>query len=397
MKIAVLAPPYLPIPPNGYGGVERVVYHVTQGLVQKGHEVTLFASGDSKTSARLVSTFPTAIGNSGEMKKTSLGAVYPLLQYVDCFRRSAEFDIIHNHGEYLSMFLAEFSSVPVVHTIHSSLAEGPVTEKKAVLNRFSNHNFVSISENQRLPLPQINWVSTIYNGVDPTLYPYVENPQNYLLWMGRITQKKGPLDAIEVAKRTGIKLKLVGTVDPVENSFFEEKVKPLIDGVNVELIGELHGGEQAALYGNALATLYPISWHEPFGLVMTESMTCGTPVIAYNMGSVPEIIEDGVSGYIVSSGPAARVSQESLQSSSNDTHSATGSHYQGASEAHLGSPSLASPVVIKQSGIDGLVEAVGRIKEIQRAACRKRVEERFTVEKMVDGYDSVFTKIVNSK
>ncbi|MCL4339215.1 glycosyltransferase family 4 protein [Patescibacteria group bacterium] len=345
MKIAILAPPYLPIPPDGYGGVERIVYLLTEGLVKKGHDVTLFAPGDSKTSAKLSATFPKSIGNSGLDKSKSLSAVYPLIEYTDCFNRAGEFDLIHNHAEYYAMFLADFVKTPVVHTIHSSLSEGNVkAEKRATLKRFSSHNFVSISDSQRRPLPDINWVGTVYNGVNLEEFEFSPEKGNYLLWMGRITPKKGPVEAIEVSKKTGIPLKIVGVVDPADNTFFAEKIKPQIDGKQIELLGELHGRAQADLYKNALVTLYPISWHEPFGLVMVESMACGTPVVAFDIGSVPEIVENGRNGFAVKS-------------------------------------------------VEEMVEAVGKIGNIKREDCRKSVEEKFTAERMVEGYEEVYKKV----
>lgn len=343
MKIALLAPPYLPVPPTGYGGTERIVYYLAEGLVKKGHEVTLFASGDSKTSAKLVSTFPKSLGNSGELKSKPL---LPLLQYTDCYSRASEFDLIHNHAQFLGLFFAEFVKTPVVHTLHCTLFPGETPEeKRKTALRFKHHNFISISNNQREGLPELNWVATVYNGVDLSELPFNPNQGKYLLWVGRITQKKGPVEAIETAKRVGIPLKIAAVIDPIDRPFFEEKVEPLIDGGQIEFMGEISGEKKAKLYGGAIATLYPISWHEPFGLVMVESMATGTPVVAFNAGAVPEVVKDGVTGFVV-------------------------------------------------DNIDEMVAAVKRIDGINRGECRKWVEEKFTMEKMVEGYEKVYEEIL---
>ncbi len=345
MKIAVLAPPYLPVPPIGYGGVEKVIYCLTEGLAKKGHEVTLFASGDSKTSAILSSTFPQAIGNSGEIKNKP---ILPLLQYIDCFSRSSEFDLIHNHAEHLAMFLADLVKTPVVHTMHSTLVEEEtIPEKRLALQRFKNHNFVSISDSQKEGLPDLNWIGTVYNGVNLADFPFSPAKGDYLLWLGRVTRKKGPLEAIKVAKTLAMKLKMVGVVDPVEKDFFENEVKPLVDGKEIEFIGELDKEKIAEVYSHAYCTLYPISWHEPFGLVMIESMATGTPVVAYNFGSVPEIIKDGKTGFVV-------------------------------------------------KDADKMIEAVKKAGQIKRIDCRKRVEDKFSAERMVEGYEKVYKKVIAS-
>lgn len=346
MKIAILAPPYLPIPPDGYGGVERVIYNLTEGLVKKGHRVILFAPGDSKTSAKLFSTFSKSLGNNGELKNK---LYYPLLQYIDCFSRASEFDIIHNHAEQLAMFMADLVKTPVIHTLHSTLYEGEtLPEKRLTLQRFKNHNFVSISDNQRLGLTELNFVATVYNGIEISQYQYLEKPRgDYLLWVGRITAKKGPLEAIEAAQKSRFNLVIAAAIDPIEQKYFDEAIRPLIDGKIVEFVGELHGDSLSTLYGNARCTLVPISWHEPFGLVMIESMATGTPVIAYNIGSAPELIDDGKTGYVVNN------------------------QFE-------------------------MIEAIKRVGKLKRSDCRRRVEDKFTVEKMVDGYEGVYQKITKA-
>ncbi len=347
MRIALLAPPYLPVPPKAYGGTEKIVSLLAEGLVRRGHDVTLFAAGDSITKARLVSTFPQSLGNSG-LKKSD--ALEPLLQYEACYRRAKEFDIIHSHGQYYSLFGARNLGTPVVFTWHGSFYSGEVPEEKRdTLRAFADLSFVSISNNQRLALPNLHYVGTVYNSLDIAEYPFVETPTgDYLLWIGRMSPKKGALEAIEVAKKVGMRLQMAAAIDPIDQPYFDKEIRPLIDGVHVVFHGELTHQMLMTLYGNAKAVLYPISWHEPFGLVMIESMACGTPVVAYDIGSVPEVVDDGVTGFVI------------------DTY----------------------------AGIDGLARAVSRIGEIDRAACRKRVEKLYHKDRMVADYEAVYKNVV---
>lgn len=355
MKIALLAPPYLPVPPPGYGGTERIVNQLTEGLVKRGHDVTLFAAGDSTTSAKLVPIVPKALGNTGTLKDHAL---IPMAAYTTCFSHADEFEVIHNHAQYYGVILADLVSTPVVHTLHGTIAQGEVPEeKRRTLRQFADHHFVSISNDQRRGIPELNWVATVYNGIPVEFYPFVLQPQRYLLWFGRITPKKGLIESIQAARKVGLPLKIAGVVDPIDQSFFERDVKPLLGGADITMVGEVTVSQKTELYGHALATLYPISWHEPFGLVMTESMACGTPVVAYRRGSVPEIVADGQTGYVVD--PA--------------------------------------------KGIDGLAEALQRLISLSpeqysdmRHASRKRVEEKFAVEKMVEGYEEVYKKVVKT-
>lgn len=348
MKIALLAPPYLSVPPKNYGGTEKIVSLLADGLVERGHDVTLFATGDSVTRAKLISIYPEGIGNSGLTKGD---AYLPLLHYTECFKRQKEFDIIHNHAQYLAMYLAEFSQIPVVHTLHGSFYEGEVPEgKRKVLKAFRHHNFVSISNNQRGGMPDLNFVATVYNGIDTNSFEYVEKPRgDYLLWVGRIVAKKGALEAIETAKRLKIPLVIAAAIDPQDKPYYEEFIKPHIDGKMISYIGEISHDSSSELYGNAMCTLFPITWHEPFGLVMVESMLSGTPVVAYNIGSTSEIIKHGKTGFLVEI----------------------------------------------ESGVDGLEHAVRKIKEINRGDCRLHVVNNFSKEKMVEGYEAVYQQILS--
>lgn len=349
MRIAVLAPPYLSVPPLLYGGTEKIVSLLTEGLVARGHDVTLFASGDSQTSATLSSVYPKALGNSGLHKADTQK---PLAHYHACYARAAEFDLIHSHGQYLSLPEAEGLRTPVVFTWHGSFYPGETTEeKRAILRKYKHLQYISISDNQRGGLPELHYVATVYNALDITEYPFVDKKGEYLLWIGRVSPKKGAIDAIETAKKLGIRLEMAAAIDPIDREYFDAEIKPHIDGTQVVYHGEVDHSALAELYGGALATLYPISWHEPFGLVMAESMACGTPVIAYNAGSVPEIVDDGVTGFVV---------EQSL-------------------------------------GIQGLVDAVGRVGELDRAACRKHAETRFHKDRMVAEYEAVYKKIVTQK
>jgi glycosyltransferase involved in cell wall biosynthesis len=340
MRIAILAPPYLPVPPPLYGGTEKIVSLLTEGLVANGHDVTLFASGDSVTSAKLAHMFPKALGNSGLIKGDT---EKPIAHYHACYARAAEFDIIHSHGQYLSLPEAEGLKTPVVFTWHGSMFAGETTEeKRAMLRTYKHLNFVSISNNQRDGLPELHYVATVYNALDLSEYPFVAHNQgDYLLWIGRVSPKKGPLDAIRVAKKLGIRLEMAAAIDPIDRPYFEQEIKPHIDGKQIIYHGEVGHDAVVELYAGARCTLYPISWHEPFGLVMVESMACATPVVAYNIGSVSELVRDGISGYVV-------------------------------------------------QGMDEMVAAVKRIDRIDRAACRKHVEEHFHKDRMVEDYLRVY-------
>ena len=343
----MLAPPYLSVPPKQYGGTERIVSLLTEGLVAKGHDVTLFASGDSITNATLSSIYPTSLGNSGLSKGDD---TKPLAHYSACYARASEFDIIHSHGQFLSVPGAADLMTPVVFTWHGSLYPNETTnERRALLQQYKHLRYISISDNQRLGLPELNYVATVYNALDVHTYTYASKATNYLLWVGRVSPKKGALDAILAAKSCDIRLEMAAAIDPIDRPYFEEHIKPHIDGERVIYHGEVGHDALVELYGGAMATLYPISWHEPFGLVMVESMACGTPVIAYNIGSVPEIVRDGSNGFVI------------------DT----------------------------SAGVEGMVTAIKRISTIDRRACRSDIEKRFHVDRMVEEYEHVYKKLAS--
>ncbi len=336
MKIAQVAPLMESVPPRQYGGSERVVSWITEQLVHLGHDVTLFASGDSTTAADLVACGDRALRFDPE-------ATYPLphhLVMLDAVRRRADdFDVIHFHTDYLHWPLFRDMAQRTVTTLHGRL---DLPFLKPAFAGFPEMPLVSISDNQRGPFPSANWVSTIYHGLPRDLLPYCERPAtDYLAFVGRICPEKRVDRAIAIARRAGIKLRIAAKIDKSDEEYFERQIKPLLDDPLVEFIGEINDAEKPAFFGNALGTLFPIDWPEPFGLVMIESMSCGTPVIAYNHGSVPEVIDHGVTGFIV-------------------------------------------------DGEDEAVAAVHRLTMLNRLMVRIRFEERFSVERMVGDYVALY-------
>lgn len=348
MRIALVAPPFLPIPPRAYGGTEKIVASIADGLVSHGHDVTLFASGDSKTKAKLVSILPKSLGIKAIVKDSAL---VPLLEYNECVKREKEFDIIHSHAEYLGLFALNKAKTPVVHTWHGSYYEGETTEeKRKVLKEFKTSNFITISDNQRGGIPELNYIATVYNGIDVSKYSFSDSKEGkYLLWVGRMAKEKGPLDAIRTAKKLNIPLILIGAIDVFEQDYFNKVIKPEINTKLITFISEETAPEKLnEFYKNAICTLFPISWHEPFGLVIIESMASGTPVVAYDMGSISEILRNGLNGYYVD----------------------------------------------RYSGIQGLADAVKKIGGIDRRSCRQYIEENFSVSRMVDNYEKVYAKLL---
>ena len=293
MRIAILAPAWFAVPPSGYGGIEWVVALLADGLVDAGHEVTLFASGGSRTKAKLVSVFHDAPG-------AQIGRSMPELRHaLACYARADEFDVINDHSGMLGAALGAAVETAVVHTVHGPL-DGDPGEVYELINEVAPRvGLISISMNQRKPRPHLNWVANCHNALDFSVYPFKPTRGEYLLFLGRLSPDKGAHRAIAVAMETGLPLKIAGKKqDPKELTYFHEFVEPhLVDGI--EYLGEVSHGEKVELLQNARATLFPIEWEEPFGLVMIESMACGTPVIATRWGAVPEVIEHGRSGVIV--------------------------------------------------------------------------------------------------
>ncbi len=290
MRIAQVVPLHVAVPPLGYGGTERVVYELTEALVHMGHEVTLFASGDSRTSARLIPM----VDRSINFEPTVDAAGYHIAMLDEVYDHASQFDIIHSHLDYLTLPFVQRTSTPTLLTLHSRLAK---PEAQRLYERYRTANYVSISDNQRRDFPSLNFVATVHNGVDVDHFPFVETPGKYLAFVGRMSPEKRPDMAIEIAKRTGIPLKMAAKVDHKEEPYFQEKIVPLLDHPLIEWLGQI--GEQAKrqLMANALALLLPIGWSEPFGMVFIEALACGTPVLTCPRGAVPELLIDGVTGY----------------------------------------------------------------------------------------------------
>lgn len=344
MRIAQVAPLWERVPPPAYGGTELVVKHLTDGLVRRGHDVTLFATADSKTLANLVPGAPHALRLAGVTH--SEYQVYDLMQMNRVLEQADQFDIIHFHVDSIALPFSNLLKTPTVHTVHGILF--PLVEPLFVQNR--HQNFISISNSQRRTDLGLNYISTVYNGIDPDTYAFHETPDDppYLAFLARMSPEKGPQLAIEIAKRTGWHLKMAGKVDAADREFFETTVEPLIDGEQIVYLGEANHEQKSILMGGAVATLCPLTWREPFGLVMTESMVCGTPVIAIALGSAPELIVDGKTGFLC-------------------------------------------------KDVDECVAALDRIGEIDRRACRERVVQNFSAASMVEGYEAAYRQLLEGR
>jgi glycosyltransferase involved in cell wall biosynthesis len=293
MRIAQVAPLYESVPPYGYGGTERVVSYLTEALVDLGHRVTLFASGDSRTRGALEAMTPRGLRNAPGLHDAlaphvrMLGAVY---------RRAQEFDVIHCHTDYLGLPLARYVDTPTVVTLHGRL---DLSEAEPCYREYVPSALISISDAQRAPLTDVPFLATIPHGIPRALYPFRERAQGYLAFVGRISPEKRVDAAMRVARDAGLSLRIAAKVDPVDRAYFESEIRPLLESMpNVEFLGEIGDRAKAELLGGAMALLFPIDWPEPFGLVMIEALACGTPVIARRRGSVPEVLRDGVTGFL---------------------------------------------------------------------------------------------------
>jgi glycosyltransferase involved in cell wall biosynthesis len=338
MRIAQVAPLYESVPPKLYGGTERVVSWLTEELVSQGHEVTLFASGDSLTTARLIPVCPEALRLNSESMDQLAHHVY-LLERV--LREKDEFDLIHFHIDYLHFPLSRGHALPQVTTLHGRL---DIPDLIPLYREFSEMPVVSISDSQRGPLPWANWQGTVHHGLPENSFDPCFGNGEYLAFLGRVSPEKGLDHAIEIAKRCGIPLKIAAKVDRSDRDFFESFIKPRMDRSLIEFVGEIREHEKNEFLGKASALLFPIQWEEPFGIVMIEAMACGLPVIAYSRGSVPEIVEDEISGFLV-------------------------------------------------HDVDSALRAVSRLTQIDRRVCRRRFEERFTAKRMAQDYLTIFQGI----
>jgi glycosyltransferase involved in cell wall biosynthesis len=293
MRIAQVAPLYESVPPKYYGGTERVVSYLTEELVHQGHDVTLFASGDSETTARLVPVTHRSLRLDKHCEDEIAHHVLLLEQVMDA---QHEFDVIHFHLGYLHFPMARRLETPHISTQHGRLDLGDLM---GLYNAFRELPNVSISNDQRTPMPWMNWVNTVYHGLPNEKYRFHESPGAYFAFLGRISPEKRVDRAIEIAKRVGVPLKIAAKVDKIDVEYFETSIHPLLDHSLIDYVGEIGEGEKTEFLGNAGALIFPIDWPEPFGMVMIESLACGTPVIAYRQGSVPEVITHGVDGFIV--------------------------------------------------------------------------------------------------
>jgi glycosyltransferase involved in cell wall biosynthesis len=335
MRIAQIAPLYESVPPKLYGGTERIVSYLTEELVAQGHDVTLFASGDSITRARLIPCAPESLRLD---PKCVDKFAHHILMLEEVLKRSSEFDIVHFHIDYLHFPLSRRSYTPQVTTLHGRL---DIRDLVPLYREFREMPVVSISDAQRSPLPWLNWQATIHHGLPRDLYRFHPKTGQYLAFLGRISPEKGVDQAIAIAKRVGIKLKIAAKVDPVDQEYFERVIRPLMDSSLIEYIGEIGEQEKDEFLGNALALLLALNWPEPFGVVMIEALACGTPIVAFRAGSVFEIIEDGATGFIVDSAETA-------------------------------------------------VAALNNVPALSRRRCRRAFETRFTAARMCRDYLSVY-------
>ncbi len=338
MKIAQVAPLFERVPPKAYGGTERVISYLTEELVRQGHEVTLFASGDSITAARLVPVIDQSLRQDPEHQEW---LIYHTMMLDRVMEMAAEFDVIHFHTDFLHFPLTRNLPVAHVTTLHGRL---DLPELLPLYHHFPQIPLVSISRSQRSPLPWVNWRDTVYHGLPTDLYAYHAKPAEYFAFVGRISPEKRVDRAIDIAVRCGVPIKIAAKIDRTDEVYFKEHVEKLFRHPLVEYIGEIGETEKRGLLGQARALLFPIDWPEPFGLVLIESFACGTPVIAYRHGSVPELMEEGVTGYLVDDQEQA-------------------------------------------------LRAAQRIEDIDRARCRRTFEHRFTAQRMAENYLQVYRQV----
>ena len=343
MRIAQIAPLYESVPPKLYGGTERVVAHLSDALVDRGHDVVLFASGDSKTRAELVPCRDIALRLD---KKLSWDVPAHLVMLAQIRKQARDFDILHFHLDCFHLPLFQDIADRTLTTVHG---RQDINDLHRLHRHYPNFPLVSISASQRLPLPHLRWMKTIHHGYPMAQYAFSPAPKgDYLAFLGRIAPEKGVDRAIEIARRTGYPLRIAAKVDPADKDYFEARILPLLDAPGVQFIGEIAEAEKSDFLGGARALLFPISWPEPFGLVMIEAMACGTPVIAFNQGAVPEIVRHGVTGFIVKT-------------------------------------------------VDQAVKSVERLAEIDRVTVRATFERYFSVEVMATSYEVAYTEVLDGR
>jgi glycosyltransferase involved in cell wall biosynthesis len=343
MRIAQVSPLYESVPPRLYGGTERVVSYLTEELVRQGHDVTLFASGDSSTSARLRALSEQSLRLKGGADVGGLAQHLYLLEKV--VQEADDFDVIHFHLDYLPFSLIRRHDLPAVTTLHGRL---DIPALYQLFQEFDDMNLVSISDAQREPMPWASWLMTVHHGLPTQLYRASVQSENYLAFLGRISPEKRVDRAIAIAKRVGIPLRIAAKIDVADREYFDCEIRHLLDDPLVEFIGEIGEAEKGEFLRNAKALLFPIDWPEPFGLVMIEAMACGTPVIAFRRGSVSEIIEDGLTGFVVDS-------------------------------------------------VEEAVEATHRVSSLDRRFCRKVFEQRFSAQRMCKDYLGAYERVIEYK
>jgi glycosyltransferase involved in cell wall biosynthesis len=340
VRIAQISPLYESVPPQLYGGTERVVHFLTEELVRQGHDVTLFASGDSVTAARLVPMSERSL----RLDPKSVDAMaHHMLMLEHVFRAADDFDVMHFHIDYLHFPLSRRARRPNVTTLHGRL---DIVDLVPLYHEYRDMPLVSISDSQREPLPHAKWVATVHHGLPPDLLTLRDTPGRYLAFLGRVSPEKRVDRAVEIARRSGLPLRVAAKIDEADRAYFDGEIAPLFELPFVEYIGEIGEAEKQEFLGNARALLFPIDWMEPFGLVMIEAMACGTPVIAWPGGSVGEVMEDGVTGFIVNE-------------------------------------------------IDDAVEATRRIAGLDRRRCREVFDDRFTVARMARDYVTVYESLIS--
>lgn len=342
MRIAQIAPVFESVPPKLYGGTERVVSYLTDELVRRGHDVTLFASGDSETFAKLVSICPRSVRTDPANRDPY---VYLIAQLGLVYDNASDFDLIHSHVDYFAFPLTRYVRTPTVTTLHGRL---DLPELQSIYRAYPEVSLISISNSQRGPLPYCRWIATVHNGIPMEDFTLHNKRGDYLAFLGRIAPEKKIEVAIDVAMQTGMKLKIAAKIDKVDEEYYEQKIRDKLKHPLIEYIGEINQKEKDEFLGNAYALIFPIDWPEPFGLAMTEAMACGTPVIAMRRGSVPEIVIDGKTGFICDC-------------------------------------------------TEDLVKAVEKIDSIDRAECRRHVDKYFSVKAMVDGYEAAYKKVLISQ
>jgi glycosyltransferase involved in cell wall biosynthesis len=342
MRIAQVAPLYERVPPLGYGGTERIVSYLTEELIDQGHDVTLFASGDSLTKGRLIAPCKRSLRLDSNCE---MPLIYHVLELDQVLQNAASFDIIHFHTDHLHFPFARRLGKPHVTTLHGRL---DLPDLLPLYQEFTDVPVVSISNSQRRPLPAVKWEGTVYHGLPLNLYAERVTEGTYLAFLGRISPEKRVDRAIEIAKRFNIKLRIAAKVDPVDRCYMETIIRPLLDHPLIEFIGEIGETEKREFLGNAYALVFPIDWVEPFGLVMIEAMACGTPTIAFRQGSVPEIIDPGVTGFIVES-------------------------------------------------VEASLRVLEEIPRFDRSRCRQVFEERFSASRMASDYLKIYQRLIDMK